>query len=155
AAQVYALALSEVNGSNNTFANTYLPLVNQGVTAFATSVAGLTGTAESAIEAFFNNWHAFYAANPNAAPGISANLAAAASAFGDALGVALAATNPTALSIQGQVANALIDNAQGLYVSDVPITSLPQHTPLQGETVGLVGVTQADLQAHANDRLFA
>src|SRR5262249_49273542 len=37
AAQVYALALAEINGGNNTFANTYLPLVNQGVAVFAAS----------------------------------------------------------------------------------------------------------------------
>src|SRR5262249_32251964 len=69
AAQVYALALAEVSGGNNAFANTYLPLVNQGVAVFAASVAGLTGTDALAIQTFFNNWHAFYAAHPNAAPG--------------------------------------------------------------------------------------
>src|SRR5262249_20661671 len=89
AAQVYALALAEVNGGNNAFANTYLPLVNQGVAVFGAAVSGLTGTSEQAIEQFFNNWLAFYTAFSNAAPGISANLAAAASAFGDALGTAL------------------------------------------------------------------
>src|SRR5262249_42910140 len=72
----------------------------------------------------------------NAAPGISANLAAAASAFGDALGTALVASNPTALNIQAQVANALIDDAEGQYVVGVSLSAEPAPTPLQGAMGG-------------------
>src|SRR4051794_32804814 len=139
AAQVYSLALAT---GFKEFATSLDSQVKAGT--FVTNTANLTGTNASAIANFFQVWLGFYTANPTAAPGISASVAAAASAYGDALGVALDRgpndTGPgaaTAHAIQALVANALFDIVQGTYKEGVPITSLPQHTPFQGEGPGL------------------
>ena len=145
AAQVYALALAT---SFKDFATSLDTQVKAG--SFVTNTANLTGTNASAIQNFFGVWLAFYTANPIAAPGLTATVAAAASAWGDAMGAALdrgpTDTGPgidTARQIQDAVANALFDIAQtassppgAKYVEGVPITSLPQHTPFQGEGAG-------------------
>ena len=152
-AQVYALALA---GGNRDFA---VSLANQ-VTAgtFAQNTADLTGTGVAGIQQFFTNWQKFYTANPNAAPGLSADVAAAASAWGDAMGIALGRaksdTGPgsdKALAIQSAVANALFDIAQTAssppgqkYVEGVAIGNLPTHTKFQGEGGGGTGQTSED-----------
>src|SRR5262249_32259395 len=101
-----------------------------------------------------------YTANPSAASGLTASVAAAASAWGDAMGVALGRTDSgagidAARAIQNAVANALFDNAQSSssppgvkYAEGVAIGSLPTHTNFQGEGGGGGGsqeviVTQA------------
>jgi hypothetical protein len=157
-AEQYGLAL----GGNNAFATAYGGL---SIAQFTAAVSAITGTSAEAITNFVNSWNTFYTGvGSNAHPGISAQLAAYGEAFGDAVGVALIATNPSALSIQAQVRNALIDIAEtgtsggATYAAGVPIASLPLHTPLQGEitptftamlhdSVTLVGFT-GTLTAH-------
>jgi hypothetical protein len=145
AAQVYSLALA------TSFADFRTSLTSQVANnTFITTTANLTGTNASAIQSFFGVWLAFYTANPTAAPGLTANQAAAASAWGDAMGAALDRgpndTGPgidAARAIQTAVANALFDNAQtsssppgAKYAEGVAIGSLPTHTKFQGEGVG-------------------
>jgi hypothetical protein len=148
-AEAYGLAIAGIGNGNNAFATAYGGL---SVSQFAAAFGAITGTSTAAITQFTNNWIAFFTANPAAHLGISAQLAAYGAATGDAIGVALEATNPTALSIQAQVQNALIDIAEtgtsggATYAAGVQIGSLPLHTPLQGETQ-LVGFT-GTLTAH-------
>ena len=107
-----------------------------------------TGVNPTAIQDFLNNWIAFYSgAGSGAHPGLSVTQAAYGATFGDAIGVAL--LNPTSANlqtvvsttpfnpfspntIQGLVANALIDNAEGAYKTGVALGALPPHTPLRG-----------------------
>ena len=139
AAQVYSLALA------TSFADFRTSLTSQVANnTFVTNTANLTGTNASAIQNFFTVWFNFYTANPIAAPGLTATQAAAASAYGDALGVALDRgpndTGPgieAARAIQNAVANALFDIAQtassppgATYKDGVPITSLPTAHPV-------------------------
>jgi hypothetical protein len=150
AAEALGLALAGGNGSSNNFAMNFGSL---SVSDFAQATANATGVSVSAIEGFVNNWIAFYTANPSATFGMSATLASYGAAFGDAIGVALLNDTSAKLKtdidlnsdvlLSGAVANALIDNAEGLYTAGVPLASLPAHQLLQGEstTLNLVGAT--------------
>ena len=123
AAEATGLALS--NGAD--FAANFGALSN---TDFALKVSQLTGINTTAILGWVNNWTAFYTQNPSAVPsGSSISLASKGAALGDALGNALI----LGLPIQDTIENALLTIATGQYAVGVPITSLPQHTPLQGE----------------------
>ena len=108
--------------------------------AFVTAVSTATGIHASAISTWLSNWTTLLG---NAAEARGATL-------GDAIGTAL--INPTSANLEtvfstpssngftpnavtGLVANALIDVAQGTYVTGVALGALPTHTPLQGELV--------------------
>src|SRR5262249_6138128 len=133
-AEAYGLALAGVGNGVNAFASAF---GGMSAAQFEATWSNITGTSAAAIQQFVNNWVAVFTANPAAHLGISAQLAAYGAATGDAIGVALEATNPTALSIQSLVQNALIDIAEtgtpggATYVAGVPNVPLP--TPLQGE----------------------
>jgi hypothetical protein len=145
--------------STNTSFNTNF--VGLSVSAFSQSVSTLTGVNVNAIQQFVTNWQAFFTANPAALQGRTVTQASYGAAFGDAVGVAL--LNPTTANlqtivsttpnvnqfipntIQGLVANALIDIATGQYQTGVALGALAQHTDLQGEasvTQGGVFLTQ-------------
>ena len=145
AAEALGLALASTAGFQTNFAGL-------STSAFVQAVANATGTNASAITGFVNNWIAFYSGpGSNAHPGLTVTQAAYGAAFGDAVGVAL--LNPTPANLQtvfstqtpqtptqfspntvkGLVANALIDVAEGTYVTGVALGALPAHTPLQGE----------------------
>ena len=100
----------------------------------------------TAIQGFVVNWLNFYTANPTATQGLSVTQASYGAAFGDAIGVAL--LNPTPISttnlppglpsptfntVQNEVYNALIANAEGTYTAGVALGAVPQHAALQGE----------------------
>ena len=121
------------------------------VSQFSQAVATATGVNVNAIQQFVNNWTAFFTANPSALQGRTVTQASYGAAFGDAVGVAL--LNPTSAglqtvvgtdpafpfspnTIQGLVANALINIAEGTYKVGVPLNALPQHALLQGEAGG-------------------
>jgi len=130
AAEALGLGLAGGNGTSNNFATNFGGL---STSAFAVAVSNLTGTSSDAIVGFVNNWITFFSgAGSGAHPGLSVTLAAYGAAFGDAVGVAL--LNPSGALVQAQVQNALIQNALGAYQVGVPIGSLPQHLPLQGDT---------------------
>jgi hypothetical protein len=98
-----------------------------------------------------SNWTAFFTANPEALQDRTVTQAAFGSAFGDAVGTALLAPTSSNLmtvfstiagngfspnTVRGLVANALIDNAEGLYTAGVSLTALPRHVLLQGNSTG-------------------
>jgi len=116
-------------------------------TAFVTAVATATGIHASEIAIWLTNWTS-----------ILGNQALARGAtLGDAIGTAL--LNPTSANLEtvfstntsnptntfspntvsGSVANALIGNADGQYVTGAALGALPAHTPLQGEFVSQTG----------------
>ena len=147
AAEALGLAL----GGNTAFNTNFVTPFTGNISGFAQSVANLTGVNVNAIQVFVQNWINFYTANPTATQGLTITQASYGAAFGDAAGVAL--LNPTPISpsnlppglpappsgpptfnsVQNQVYNALIVNAEGNYKAGVPIGSLPQHDQLQGE----------------------
>jgi len=141
AAEALGLALASTTGFNTNFAGL-------STSAFVSAVGTATGVNANAITGFLANWTTFFTNNPNAHLGLTVQQAAYGSTFGDSIGVAL--LNPTSANlqtivsttpvnaftpntIQGLVANALIDNALGTYVTGVALGALPAHTPLQGE----------------------
>jgi hypothetical protein len=139
AAEALGLALAGGNGSSNNFATKFGSL---SVADFAQETADATGVNVTAIQGFITNWIAFYTSNPDASGGLSTQLAAYGAAFGDAIGVALLNDTSAGLktdidlnapTISGLVANALIDNAEGLYQVGVSLGSLSAHKALQGE----------------------
>jgi hypothetical protein len=99
--------------------------------AAATAIFGAASTANlvKAMDTWVADWKAFYSSN--AIPGISAqfDLAARGTAWGDAVGVALA-NNLGPLS--GQATNFLADAAQGTAVYSASLASQPTHAPFQG-----------------------
>jgi hypothetical protein len=150
AAEALGLALAGQAAFNTNF------VTGVSVSAFSLLVANATGVSSAAIVQFVNNWVAFYTANPAATFGLTITQASYGAAFGDAVGVALlnptsanlqtvVSTNPlfpfTPNTIQGLVANALIDNAEGKYVTGVSLGALPLHTPLQGEAPNVASNT--------------
>jgi hypothetical protein len=146
AAEALGLALGSTAGFNTNFANL-------GTTAFVQAVVNAIGVNPMAIQDFLNNWIAFYSgAGSGVHPGLSVTQAAYGATFGDAIGVAL--LNPTSANlqtvvsttpfnpfspntIQGLVANALIDNAEGAYKTGVALGALPPNIPLQGGGEGV------------------
>ena len=123
---------------------------------FISTLSTQTGVGANFIGTFVQNWLNFYNGVGAAAipPGLTSLQAAEGAAAGDTIGAALFATTapgplplttvfstqspqtPTQFSpntVKGLVANALIDNAEGTYVTGVSLTQLPAHTPLQGE----------------------
>ena len=121
------------------------------------AVATATGVNANAIQGFVQNWVAFYSGPGSGAhPGLSVQQASYGAAFGDAIGVALlnqtsanlqtvvstnAAANPfSPNTIQGVVANALINNAEGTYKAGTTLGALPPHQLLQGEAGTQAGV---------------
>ncbi len=141
AAEALGLALAGDASFNSNF-------VGLSESQFAEAVATLTGVNADPIQQWVDHWTTFYTSNPAAHLGLSVTQAAYGAAFGDAVGVAL--LNPTSAHLQtivstdpdftytpnmisGSVANALIDNAEGLYKSGVALGSLPPHYLLQGE----------------------
>jgi hypothetical protein len=147
AAEALGLAL----GGNTAFNTNFVTPFTGNISGFSQAVANLTGVNVTAIQVFVQNWITFYTANPAATQGLTITQASYGAAFGDAAGVAL--LNPTPISpsnlppglpappsgpptfnsVQNQVYNALIVNAEGNYKAGVPIGSLPQHDQLQGE----------------------
>jgi hypothetical protein len=144
----------------------FQPLVALSTAAFVSQVAISTGVNSAAITNFLNNWIAFYTANPSATQGLSIQQAARGATFGDAAGVALLNATPANLqtvistnaaanqfspnTVNGLVANALMDNATGQYVTGVSLGALAPHNKVQGEagsgglilTVGIDSPTQ-------------
>jgi len=122
---------------------------------FVSMISTQTGVGASFIQTFVTNWLNFYngVGAPAVPPGLTATQAAFGATAGDAMGAAVLAPaslglplttvistqtpqTPTQFSpntVKGQVANALIGNAEGQYVTGVALGSLPAHTPLQGE----------------------
>ena len=145
AAEAYGSALS-TNAAFN--ANFVTPFANNPA-GFAANVSAATGVSAAAILQFVNNWTAFFTQNPSALQGRTVTQASFGAAFGDAFGTALLTpgltsniatvftTNPnfpfSPNTVQGIVANALIDNAEGLYNAGVALGTLPPHNLLQGE----------------------
>jgi hypothetical protein len=132
AAEALGLALAGGNGTSNAFATNFGAL---SVAQFASEVSSLTGINSVAIQGWVTNWIAFYTANPSSTFGLSATLASYGAAFGDAVGTAL--VNPTASGdlalLVNEEQNALIDNAEGLYIAGIALSAEPAHTLLQGE----------------------
>jgi len=133
----------------------FQPFVALSVSQFAQSVSTLTGVNVNAIQQFVTNWQNFFTGvGASALQGRTVAQASYGAAFGDAVGVAL--LNPTTANLQtvvsttpgvnpftpntiaGLVANALIDVAEGKYVTGVTLGALPLHQALQGEA----GVSQ-------------
>src|SRR5208282_4925255 len=135
-----AVALGEALSGTTGFGNDWGSL---STTAFVTAVATATGIHASEIAIWLTNWTSILG---NAAEARGAT-------FGDAIGTAL--INPTSANLEtvfstntsnptntfspnvvtGSVANALIANAEGTYVTGVALGALPAHAPLQGEFV--------------------
>ena len=149
AAEALGLALAGTTQFNTLFVTPF----TGNVAGFAQAVSNATGTTVSAIQTFVQNWIDFYTANPSATQGLTITQAAYGAAFGDSVGAALRA--PASLNlplttifsttgnngfspntVQGLVANALIDNAEGLYRTGVSLNALAPHNPLQGEFNG-------------------
>jgi hypothetical protein len=143
ASEALGLALASTAG----FQTTWAGLSN---TAFIQALATATGDNPAGLQGFLTNWLNFYSgAGSNAHPGLTVQQAAYGATLGDGVGVAL--LNPTSANLQtvvstnpganpftpntvtGLVANALILNAEGKYVTGVALGALPAHQPLQGE----------------------
>ena len=156
AAEALGLALGGTTQFNTLFVTPF----RGDVVGFAQAASNATGTNVSAIQTFVQNWMNFYTANPSATQGLTITQAAYGAAFGDSVGAALRA--PASLNlplttvfsttgnngfspntVAGLVANALIDNAEGLYTTGVSLNALPQHAPLQGEFQG--GIEQVPI----------
>src|SRR5208337_2659312 len=143
AAQSLGLALANQPGFNSNFAGL-------SASQFVASVANIAGINVNAITGWLQYWTSFYTANgtPN---GLTVTQAAYGATMGDAIGNALLIKPtlgpanqpaglpappqgpPTFTTLQNQVYNALIANAEGSYAAGVALGSLPIHTPLQGE----------------------
>jgi hypothetical protein len=151
AAEAYGSALSTNAAFNASFVT---PFANNPA-GFAAAVSTATGVSAAAILQFVSNWTQFFTQHPEALQGRTVTQAAFGSAFGDAYGTALVtpglssniatviSTNPafpfSPNTVQGIVANALIDNAEGLYKAGVALGALPPHQLLQGEAGVPVG----------------
>jgi hypothetical protein len=153
AAEALGLGLAGGNGTSNNFATNF---GTTSVSAFAQSVASITGVNAGAIQGFAQSWINFYTSNPAATHGLSVTLASYGAAFGDAIGVAL--LNPpqtlgggsSGNGVQIAVTNALFDNAQGMYQVGVPIQNLPTPQNFQGNMAGMsgaLGTNAADMVA--------
>jgi hypothetical protein len=149
AAEALGLAL----GGDANFDTKFVTPFANNVLGFAQAVSDATGVNVAAIQGFANNWIAFYTANPGATQGLTVTEAAYGAAFGDTVGAVLRAPASLGLplttvfsttgnngfspnTVAGLVANALIDNAEGMYKAGVSLAALPQHAPLQGEFHG-------------------
>lgn len=148
ASEALGLALANTAGFNGHFAG-----LNE--TAFVQAAATATGVNTSAITQFVDNWTAFYSGAGSAAhSGLTVQQAAYGAAFGDAIGIALLNQTSAFLNtdiftnqafphspntVYGHVANALIDNAEGLYKIGATLPDQNQHTVMQGEVSGGVG----------------
>ena len=154
AAEAYGSALATNADFNAAFVTPFAS--NQA--GFAAAVSAATGVGTGAILNFVSNWTAFFTAHPEALQGRTVTQAAYGSAIGDAVGAALETPTSANLAtvfsttanngfspntVRGLVANALIDNAEGLYTAGVSLKALPQHVLLQGEFHG--GVEQISL----------
>jgi hypothetical protein len=142
AAQSLGLAVASTAGFNANFAGL-------SVSQFVGAVATATGVNSTAIQQWVTNWTTFFQANPGAHVGLTVTQAAYGATLGNAIGVAL--LNPTSANlqtivsttpnvnqfipntIQGVVANALINVAEGSYQVGVALGALPAHQFLQGE----------------------
>jgi hypothetical protein len=143
ASEALGLALASTPG----FMTTWAGLSN---TAFIQQLVTATGDNAAALQGFLTNWLNFYSGvGSGAHPGLTVQQAAYGATLGDGVGVAL--LNPTSANLQtvvttntaansftpntikGLVANALIDNAEGMYKSGATLQSLATHQPLQGE----------------------
>jgi hypothetical protein len=134
-----AFASGNENGSSGFAAafgpaHTGMPNSTAGDVAFAAAAASTifasasTDNLVNAIDGWVSNWKAFYSGH--GVPGISdpsaaqIDLAARGAAWGDAVGVALA---DNLGPLKGQVANFLIDAAQGTAVYSASLASQPGH----------------------------
>jgi hypothetical protein len=156
--QVYAsealgLAFAFGNENNSSaFANNFgpsnvsMPNTTAGDVAFAAAAAGaIFGSASTtnlanALNGFVVNWKAFYSSHgvpgiANATP-VQIDLAARGTAWGDAVGVALA-NNIGPLS--AQTINFLEDAAQGTAVYSASLASQPNHQPFNTGAAALAG----------------
>jgi len=122
--------------------NAQMPNTAAGDAAFASAAAAtIFGSAEisstpGAILAFVNNWKAFFSVfgipgNPHPTS-TQVDLAARGTAWGDAVGIALA--NNLGL-LPGQVTNFLKDAAQGTAIYSTSLASQPDSVPFQGSAV--------------------
>jgi hypothetical protein len=140
AAENLGLAL----GGNATFNTNFV--TGQTIASFAALASAATGVSASAIASFAKVWTDFYTAFPAGTNGLTVTQAAFGAAFGDGVGVAL--LNPTPIgpanqppglpdarfsTLQNNVYNALIVNAEGNYKTGVTLGALPVHIPLLGE----------------------
>src|SRR5271165_4131967 len=142
---VYAAeALGEALSGTTGFGNDWGGL---STSAFVTAVSTATGIHASEIAIWLTNWTSLLG---NQALAYGATL-------GDAIGTALLNPTPANLEtvfstntsnptntfspniVSGSVANALIGNADGQYVTGAALGALPAHTPLQGEFVSITG----------------
>src|SRR5271165_270841 len=142
---VYAAeALGEALSGTTGFGNDWGGL---STTAFVTAVATATGIHASEIAIWLTNWTSL----------LGNQALARGATLGDAIGTAL--LNPTSANLEtvfstntsnptntfspntvsGSVANALIGNADGQYVTGAALGALPAHTPLQGEFTSQTG----------------
>jgi hypothetical protein len=146
--EALGLALASTTGFQTNFANL-------STSGFVQTIAGSTGVNENVIAGFVDNWIAFYSG-----PGAAAHsgLTITQAAYGAAFGVAL--LNPTSANLEtmfsstpprfivGLVANALIDNAEGIYQVGVPLGAESPHTPLQGEVgagTSVIGISTTQI----------
>src|ERR1700730_378842 len=134
AAEALGLALAGGNGTSNNFATDFGSL---SVSQFASEVGSLTGINAGAIQGFAQNWINFYTANPSATFGLPVTLASYGAAFGDSVGAALLnpTVNGTLAILVSEEQNALIDNAEGLYIAGRSLFRERAHVPLQGEAL--------------------
>jgi len=144
AAEALGEALATSTSSAAAFHNNWGQLSSS---AFVTAVSTATGVHTSPIESWLTFWTGLFAGQANA------QALAYGATLGDAIGTAL--INPTSANLEtvfstntsnptntfspnvvtGSVANALIANAEGTYVTGVALGALPAHAPLQGEFV--------------------
>ena len=135
----------------------FQPFLALNATDFAAAVGVATGVNVGVINGWVTFWTNFATANPTVLqPGVTVQEFAYGAGFGDAIGVAL--QNPTTanlqttvvnnpdgtISIEGEIANALLTIATGQYEVGIDCALLPDHTPLQGEA-GFVPVTELTL----------
>lgn len=152
---VYAAETWAVNAANDNAAAFDALYGALSATQFATVVSTTTGVNTTAILQFINNWEDFYTNNPNAIPAnLDVQSASYAAAFGDAIGNALVDDSPFTQSVNDLTENALLTIATGQYVVGVPITSLPDHAPLQGEQDLRLTIGVDHLSTSAPDQVF-
>ena len=142
-----AQSLGEALGNQPSFVANFVGL---SAANFVASVANITGIHTNPIVGWLQYWTNFYTVNGTPS-GLTVTEAAYGATFGDAVGNALLisptlspANQPTGLpapplgppnftTLQNQVYNALIANAEGTYTAGVALGAVTPHTTLQGE----------------------
>ena len=142
-----ARSLGEALGNQPSFVANFVGL---SAAQFVASVANITGIHTNPIVGWLQYWTSFYTAN-GTPMGLTVTEAAYGATMGDAIGNALLikptlspanqpgslpappSGPPTFTTLQNQVYNALIANAEGTYTAGVALGAVTPHTPLQGE----------------------